>query len=726
MVSEIGERNRYEPLTPQSSPKVVVEALAPHLENIKIELDQHMEEVREQAHWTSFLTTLESAISTGNQTQKAALLRQLKDSPLLQKRLERGATLWASGTQPSQTQSNFLQLQLYGHLHFDESIIIDGKMGPQTKLLLEIESLPLSADLGTISSHIANILQRYPPTPLRKMIIQKKVQQLRQNIRSAGEEKLSMWKNDDQLQKVIQKKGKNQKLTQKEVVMFQLAGNVFLDENILVDGIVGGQTADIQKALTGLGTTTARAKQWQQTYQALASSKQTFTSTMSVRSFMSSPETTLNQIKSEALITNPDVYKLVAEKEQHMISFDEEVKRRSEGLMDARRKIPELQPTTTIQQFLLAPTNEIDVEAVLHYLGQQNIPPQRQDEILHQLQVEMQSYVEQQKQQFFLEKNTPTLKALEQVFAYIQQYLDLTTDQQVNFLQAFNFDLHQGLKINDGTLQLSGALKDISNSKTATTFQTPINFSYDMATGDFSINTLLQSGKADKTSGTYHLNRTQANKVLFKLPLFTSLENSARLADAEILSSPSISPVDQETLAFYIEKNRTIETIFSLFDVPMSDQYTPITTPGMYHLCQLLDHSLTDAKTCALFREEMLRLHRLIAGAETFQSEISPQALDSAHREKEILSRQQDAYLAETAPLLNQLFNSSKREQDRQRTANDQENGLYLFLKRATPQISSLTATDSSEQQKIEVQEITTYLTAMETKQPYSGFITRA
>ncbi|MDR3168587.1 MAG: hypothetical protein LBU27_02260 [Candidatus Peribacteria bacterium] len=719
MVEELG-RTRYEPLPLQpKSP----ELLSP-LPSIKKELDKHMEQIKEQAHWTSFLATFEGAISKGDKSQKEELLRQLSKNSPLRKKLEQHIQTISSEKSRSLTSSDFLLLQLYGHLHFDEAIAIDGKDGPQTKLLIEITALPLQADLETFSTHITNILQHHQKSPLRKILIQKSVQELREKVLSAGPEELSTRKDNVSLQNVIRKKQENQKLTQKEVVMLQVAGNIFFDETISVDGIVGGQTTDIQKALTGQGTTTARAKQWQQNYQTISTPEQKLTSITKAESLSTSPKTNLSQIKPETLITNPDVYKLVTEKEQLHIPSEEEAKRRNEGLTATWQTIPELQ-TIPPQQFLLTPTNEINVEAILNHLEQQHIPQQRQNEILNQLQTEMQTYVEQQKQQFFLEKNTPTLKALEQVFAYIQEYLDLTTDQQINFLQEFNFDLKQGLKINNGNLQLSGALNNEPSSQKSTTAPTPINFSYNMATGDFAINTLLQFGKAEEKSDSYHLNRTQANKVLFKLPLFTSLETKAKLANEVTFSSPTISPVDQEILAFHIEKNRAIESVFSLFDLPHYDQYTIANTPGMYHLCQLIDQSLTDAETCALFRKEMLHLYTLIAGEETFQVETAEQPLNPAEREEEKPSPQQDEKLATTSPLLSQLFNSKKREQDRQRTSNDKENGLYQFLKRATPQISQLTTTDRAEQQKIDVNEIAHYLTAMESKQPYSGFITR-
>jgi hypothetical protein len=47
------------------------------------------------------------------------------------------------------------------------------------------------------------------------------------------------------LQQIIQKKKQKARLTTEEIVMSQIYGNVFFDENILVDGIEGAQTKDI-------------------------------------------------------------------------------------------------------------------------------------------------------------------------------------------------------------------------------------------------------------------------------------------------------------------------------------------------------------------------------------------------------------------------------------------------------------------------------------------------
>jgi hypothetical protein len=128
----------------------------------------------------------------------------------------------------------------------------------------------------------------------------------------------------------------------------------------------------------------------------------------------------------------------------------------------------------------------------------------------------------------------------------------------------------------------------------------------------------------------------------------------------------------------------------------------------------------------------MVRLSTLVGSGMQVGKETSDeigQPLQNIPTNEEYGSDQQDQKLAKKSGLLYQLFNYKKRNEDKTRigTPNDTENGLYLFLKRSTPQISSLSSVTPDEQQKIDIKEISTYLSLVEQdkENQYMGFIIR-
>ncbi|MDR0859787.1 MAG: hypothetical protein LBO09_02115 [Candidatus Peribacteria bacterium] len=190
------------------------------------------------------------------------------------------------------------------------------------------------------------------------------------------------------------------------------------------------------------------------------------------------------------------------------------------------------------------------------------------------------------------------MKSIEQVFSYLTKYLDHTTSEQKNLLQDFTIDLNQGVKVVGNRLEIVGKLKNGQYK------DTPISFSYDMTSGAFAINTLLQH---HTDSATFDINPSHPNKVLFTLPSFQNLDTSKDLASLDF------SPVVQENMELNIEKNRAISTIMNLFDLDRKPaHYSKTETPGFYHLFQLLDQSLTSLEECKAFRETIQRLSTVI------------------------------------------------------------------------------------------------------------------
>ncbi|MDR2540570.1 MAG: hypothetical protein LBD11_02010 [Candidatus Peribacteria bacterium] len=143
-----------------------------------------------------------------------------------------------------------------------------------------------------------------------------------------------------------------------------------------------------------------------------------------------------------------------------------------------------------------------------------------------------------------------------------------------------------------------------------------------------------------------------------------------------------------------------------------------------------MENSLTTLEDCRNFREVIQHLSTIIGGKiqETPPEEIKD-PLKEEHHEELNISKQQDEKLASASSLLGTLFNAQKRLQDRTdlKTQDGTNNGLYLFLKRATPQITDLNSTAEGEQQKINIKEISSYLAAIEQgkEKEYQGFIKR-
>ncbi|MDR2540569.1 MAG: hypothetical protein LBD11_02005 [Candidatus Peribacteria bacterium] len=103
------------------------------------------------------------------------------------------------------------------------------------------------------------------------------------------------------------------KLTTEEIVMFQIYGNVFFDEAILVDGIEGTQTKDVGNILTKQGTLSERAKEWKEKAEANQKEKATLNAQSSKEISKTSFKSPLQSVNIPALLEhNPALKHLVA------------------------------------------------------------------------------------------------------------------------------------------------------------------------------------------------------------------------------------------------------------------------------------------------------------------------------------------------------------------------------------------------------------------------------
>lgn len=313
------------------------------------------------------------------------------------------------------------------------------------------------------------------------------------------------------------------------------------------------------------------------------------------------------------------------------------------------------------------------------------------------------------------EKAGEAIQTIQQVFSYLTKYLDTTTSEQKNFLQDFTIDFSNGIQVVGSTIEITGFMKNGGYK------DTPISFSYDMDSRDFAINTLLEH---NTNADLFKINPSHPNKTLFQLP---------QNLDTTQGNAPLIFSKDtKDNMELNIEKNRTISTVLNLFYLNKQPPEYGKNDKGIYHMFQLLENSLTTLADCTEFRLNMQQLFTLIGGE---IQEVSPTETPDPLKEEErkLLNRQKDEKLAESSSLLSSLFNSQKREKDRDRSTKEAQegsaNGLYRFLKRATPEIDEkdLDSTGHNEHQKIDNKEISLYLSfvANHKEKEYKGFITR-
>jgi len=123
------------------------------------------------------------------------------------------------------------QIQTYGKLELDENISIDGEVGPQTRIIIESLQNLNNFSPQVFSNKISAILKQ-SNSQTREKIKQKLLQQAKESISDDNKEQRETYI-------LTLKKGEN-------VVAEQIYGHLFLDEKILVDGIVGEQTREIQ------------------------------------------------------------------------------------------------------------------------------------------------------------------------------------------------------------------------------------------------------------------------------------------------------------------------------------------------------------------------------------------------------------------------------------------------------------------------------------------------
>ncbi len=136
-------------------------------------------------------------------------------------------------------KNQILQLQTYGKVYFDETIIIDGIIGDQTRIIIESLQNHDNFSPEIFSNKIATILdqKKYPKVSIdtRKKIKEKLLQQTKGTIGK---------NNANQEQRLNYAKESN------DAIVLQIFGYFYLNISIgEIDGLRGPKTKDIQAIL---------------------------------------------------------------------------------------------------------------------------------------------------------------------------------------------------------------------------------------------------------------------------------------------------------------------------------------------------------------------------------------------------------------------------------------------------------------------------------------------
>jgi hypothetical protein len=238
------------------------------------------------------------------------------------------------------------------------------------KTFSEIEQIIQIKDKTKRNQMLQPLLQRFKENPaLAEMLSQKITEQkFEESQKNKGENKEHFLKN------------------RRNVLITQVYGKVFLDDTILVDGIVGQQTRDVQTAVTGQGPLTQRAEQWQTKYQTFTTQQkeektEVKLSPLSAPASSLSSKTTLQNVNASTLVANPDLYQFVTSKEKIAITATQETQREKEAIFAVAHQLPELQ-SAPLHSFLHPQTNELDDEVIRAYLLSQHFTPEKIEKML--------------------------------------------------------------------------------------------------------------------------------------------------------------------------------------------------------------------------------------------------------------------------------------------------------------------------------------------------------
>jgi hypothetical protein len=324
------------------------------------------------------------------------------------------------------------------------------------------------------------------------------------------------------------------------------------------------------------------------------------------------------------------------------------------------------------------------------------------------------------------------LASLGRVIDTIKEHLNTTMQgTQQNFSTDFTFQNAESLEIHDGQLIIKGTMKG-----------TPISFFYDLATGTIATNTIIGEDK-----GVFHLNNDNLKTPLMQLIPFNNIIKNGkqalqgkreafaqlkhlntreeRKASGQAIAKEALLPIttvksltyQKENFATMMEKNQTLQMVIQLFELDKHTTYTKEESPGIYHLLQILNNSITTAEEGQLMRKNIEKLARLINIKKHQQ-----QAGNIEHTHQIFLSSTNELHRSDIYidPLIEHLFNPEKIQQDQKDllTQNSKKNGLYQFLKCFTKNIST-EGTAFIPEQKLNIKEMETYLTTLEKGETY-------
>lgn len=496
-------------------------------------------------------------------------------------------------------------LQVYGYLKFDEGISVDGKMGNQSKML--IEAMKPSASFEYLHQQINAILD-FPKTTARNKIRNQLIRDFIDNNseltkvvrlheeRAALEEKLEQLDPEsEEYQKILEqinsleipdisdiyskyeelgkKKEAKTALSKDELVYLQLfARIIFGDETISVDGIEGTQTREIMNIAMGKTATTKKAREWQKSYQESSKVITTFLEKKQAReeqesrsgNTLQSTTKNLHTISSQEIVrSNPSVKEYV--KQQKEIPIDGALRNQweKEGRLFAIQNSIKNYPMGEemySQLYALSEEELQDQELLTDLLEGLGIDERQTKElvqiILHPDQKLITQYVAEQEWAYIEQENSSTIKALSNFFDTLGEYLNYTSKDQENAKESFNLNLAEGFSIQDEKIIVSGTIND----RNPFSADIATSFAYDMATGKLYSNSIVE-----ESEGRISIENTRATTELFQLPSFAGFEKQATGQDVEKTTNKEIVSYQKKYLEHHIEKNKTLQQIISDF-----------------------------------------------------------------------------------------------------------------------------------------------------------------
>ncbi|MDR0282072.1 MAG: hypothetical protein LBI53_01770 [Candidatus Peribacteria bacterium] len=139
------------------------------------------------------------------------------------------------------------------------------------------------------------------------------------------------------------------------------------------------------------------------------------------------------------------------------------------------------------------------------------------------------------------------------------------------------------------------------------------------------------------------------------------------------------------------------------------------------HLFRILERSLATPNECRFLRENLTRLNKLIGKEDIIKLNETVKKPESEADDKPL--NQQDEKMLDNLSI---YFNTQKRETDLRQlnTPEDSSNGIYTFLREFTTDIDEKASTNHNENQKLDLNKMSTHLSALEQQKAEQDLIT--